>query len=219
MAKSLDPVVLELATLSREQIGPFMLLGLDKSADKEQIDKHWADRVKLGAQAAHQGPAAKTSTGRTRSSRTSTGASAPTRPASTPTRRTASSRKLCDRYGVGNGSPGRGCGSRLTTRSRWPTICPRRRCPTADDGPRRHHWSSRRCREELPAVAVLLERLAQLPLDPWAFELRSNDAAAMTPILPGFRSMNDDFLPPADAAGPRKTIRSAPRRFSSCAPR
>ena len=46
MAKGPEPVVLELATLPREQIGPFLLLGLDKSADKEVIDKHWADRVK-----------------------------------------------------------------------------------------------------------------------------------------------------------------------------
>ena len=46
MAKAPEPIVLELATLSREQMGPYLLLGLDKSADKEQIDKHWADRVK-----------------------------------------------------------------------------------------------------------------------------------------------------------------------------
>src|SRR5258708_29590557 len=46
MAKGPEPVVLELATLPREQIGPYLLLGLDKSADKEVIDKHWADRVK-----------------------------------------------------------------------------------------------------------------------------------------------------------------------------
>ena len=39
MAKAPEPVVLELATLSREQMGPYLLLGLDKSADKEQIDK------------------------------------------------------------------------------------------------------------------------------------------------------------------------------------
>jgi len=45
--KGPDPVVLELATLSREQIGPYLLLGLDKSADKEKIDANWADRVKL----------------------------------------------------------------------------------------------------------------------------------------------------------------------------
>ena len=46
MPKDSEPLVLELATLTREQMGPYLLLGLDKSADKEEIDKHWADRVK-----------------------------------------------------------------------------------------------------------------------------------------------------------------------------
>jgi hypothetical protein len=42
---SQDPVILELAPLPREQIGPFLLLGLDKDADKEQIEACWAKRV------------------------------------------------------------------------------------------------------------------------------------------------------------------------------
>ena len=39
-------MVLELASLPREQVGPFLLLGLPKEADKDQIEKHWADRVR-----------------------------------------------------------------------------------------------------------------------------------------------------------------------------
>ncbi len=39
------PVVLDLAPLPRDQIGPFLLLGLDKSADKDQIEANWAQRV------------------------------------------------------------------------------------------------------------------------------------------------------------------------------
>jgi len=46
MAKSPEPVVLELATLPREQVGPFLLLGVDKSANKKEIEEHWADRLK-----------------------------------------------------------------------------------------------------------------------------------------------------------------------------
>jgi hypothetical protein len=46
MAKSKHtPVVLELAALPREQVGPFLLLGVDKLADKEQIEASWAQRV------------------------------------------------------------------------------------------------------------------------------------------------------------------------------
>src|SRR5436190_11562664 len=40
------PVVLELAPMPREQIGPFLLLGLDKTADKKAIDANWAQRIK-----------------------------------------------------------------------------------------------------------------------------------------------------------------------------
>jgi hypothetical protein len=41
-----EPVMLELAHLPREQIGPFLLLGLDKDDGKEEIEAHWADRLK-----------------------------------------------------------------------------------------------------------------------------------------------------------------------------
>ena len=44
MAKE-EPVVLEVATLPREKVGPFLLLGVDKDADQEQIEAHWAQRV------------------------------------------------------------------------------------------------------------------------------------------------------------------------------
>jgi hypothetical protein len=40
-----EPVVLELAALPREQLGPFLLLGLDKNADAEAIEASWAQRV------------------------------------------------------------------------------------------------------------------------------------------------------------------------------
>src|SRR5262245_15215123 len=41
-----EPVLLELAHLPREQVGPFLLLGVDKDADKEDIEANWAERVK-----------------------------------------------------------------------------------------------------------------------------------------------------------------------------
>lgn len=44
------PVVLELAPLPREQVGPFLLLGLDKNADREAIEAHWAQRIKWARQ-------------------------------------------------------------------------------------------------------------------------------------------------------------------------
>src|SRR3954454_19589645 len=35
----------ELAPLPREQVGPFILLGVPKDADTETIESHWAQRV------------------------------------------------------------------------------------------------------------------------------------------------------------------------------
>lgn len=40
------PVVLELASLPREQMGPFLILGLDKACSSEAIEQNWADRLK-----------------------------------------------------------------------------------------------------------------------------------------------------------------------------
>src|SRR5438270_843665 len=39
------PLVLDLAALPREQIGPYLLLGVDKDASAEEIEAHWAQRV------------------------------------------------------------------------------------------------------------------------------------------------------------------------------
>jgi hypothetical protein len=46
MSESAEPIVLELAGLPREQVGPFLLLGLDKTAERPAVDAHWADRIK-----------------------------------------------------------------------------------------------------------------------------------------------------------------------------
>lgn len=43
-----EPVILELAPLPREKTGPFLLLGVEKDADKELIEASWARRV-IGA--------------------------------------------------------------------------------------------------------------------------------------------------------------------------
>jgi hypothetical protein len=45
MSESQDPIVLELAPLPREKIGAFILLGVEKDADSETIEAHWAQRV------------------------------------------------------------------------------------------------------------------------------------------------------------------------------
>jgi hypothetical protein len=39
------PIVLEIAALPREQIGPFLILGVDKDAATPEIEAHWAQRL------------------------------------------------------------------------------------------------------------------------------------------------------------------------------
>ena len=40
-----QPVLLDLASLPREQIGPYLILGVDKDASPEEIERHWAQRL------------------------------------------------------------------------------------------------------------------------------------------------------------------------------
>src|SRR5438034_2583509 len=40
------PIVLQLAPLPRTQIGPFLILGVDKDATRETIEAAWAEKVK-----------------------------------------------------------------------------------------------------------------------------------------------------------------------------
>src|SRR3954454_11758854 len=39
------PVMLQLAPLPRTQIGPFLILGVDKDADRETVEASWAQRL------------------------------------------------------------------------------------------------------------------------------------------------------------------------------
>jgi hypothetical protein len=173
MAKSPDPVVLELATLSREQIGPYLLLGLDKSADKEQIDKNWADRVKW---ALRQPPLIKVPREdvnwaheilkeidkRIRSDVCSLNTDTTD----------GILGQMTDRYGVAGGQPGRV----------WQPLDNEK--PLADYRPPAEVPSVAEVRaalsvppvpEETPFAAELLDRLARLDLDPWALELPPQD--------------------------------------------
>jgi hypothetical protein len=44
---STSPIVLQLAPLPRTQIGPFLILGVEKDATREMIEAAWAEKVKL----------------------------------------------------------------------------------------------------------------------------------------------------------------------------
>jgi hypothetical protein len=45
VSDSEQPLVLDLASLPREQMGPFLILGIDKDADNKEMEAHWAQRL------------------------------------------------------------------------------------------------------------------------------------------------------------------------------
>jgi hypothetical protein len=45
MADSSGPVMVELASLPRSQVGPFLILGVDKDAEKDVMEAGWAQRL------------------------------------------------------------------------------------------------------------------------------------------------------------------------------
>ena len=44
---STGPIVLQLAPLPRTQIGPFLILGVEKDASREVIEAAWAEKIKM----------------------------------------------------------------------------------------------------------------------------------------------------------------------------
>jgi hypothetical protein len=174
MAKGPEPVVLELATLPREQVGPFLLLGLDKSADKEKIDKNWVDRVKWALKVpplikipredvnwAHE--LLKEIDKRIRFDVSTLNADTTD----------GILGQLSDRYGAGGGGqPGR-MWQPLDSEKPLSDYRPPAEVPDANEV--RAALVVPETPEETPAVAQLLERLVQPALDPWALDLPPQD--------------------------------------------
>ncbi len=178
MAANQDPLVLELASLPREQTGPFLLLGLDKAADKEQIEAHWAERVKWARKQLLKVPLEDINWARDA--------------LNDPERRIRADvvslnldltegvlRQLALRYGLQGGA----------ANQPWQPLDNEK--PLADYSPPADLPDPEALRaglvvpeipEEIPAAAGLLERLAELPLDPWDLELGADGARADSPV-------------------------------------
>jgi hypothetical protein len=167
MAKTSEPIVLDLATLPREQLGPFLLLGLDKSADKEQIEANWAERLKWARKGQMKVPLEDINWAKDvlieRDRRIRADA------ASFNTDLTDSVLgQLAYRYGIVGNRQGRSWQpldvekdlANYTPPADVPDMEEIRSSLTVPDVP-----------QALPAVAALLEQLAQVALDPWGYEL------------------------------------------------
>jgi hypothetical protein len=166
MAKN-EPVVLELATLPREQVGPFLLLGLDKTAAPEQVESNWADRLKWARKQQGKVPLEDINWAREilKDAERRIRADAASLNADTCDGVLG---RLAQRFGLAGGQAAR----------MWQPLDVEK--PLADYAPPAEMPDTDALRaalvvpavpEELPAVPLLLQRLAQAPLDPWGVEL------------------------------------------------
>jgi hypothetical protein len=178
MARIPEPVVLELASLPREQVGPFFLLGLDKSADKKQIEAHWADRLKWARKQVIKVPLEDVNWARDVLSDVERRIRADAASLNADTA-DAILGQLARRYGLQGGQATR----------MWQPLDNEK--PLADYVPPAEVPDVNAVRaalvvppvpEELPAVPTLLGRLAQQPLDPWALDLPPAGGVA-SPLL------------------------------------
>lgn len=168
MGRSGEPVVLELATLPREQVGPFLLLGLDKTADKETIDAHWAERLKWARKGLAKVPLEDINWAREVLSdieRRIRADAASLNIDSTD----GLLAQFAQRYGVREGQAAR-TWEALDSEKALADYRPPAEVPDIEEV--RAALIAPEVPEDVPAVPPLLERLAQQPLDPWAIDLK-----------------------------------------------
>jgi hypothetical protein len=167
MGRSAEPVVLELATLPREQVGPFLLLGLDKAADKTDIDAHWADRLRWARKGLAKVPLEDVNWAREILNDVDRRIRADAASLNADTGDGVLA-QFAQGYGAQNGQVSR----------MWQAQDVEK--PLADYRPNAEVPDANEVRvaldvpdvpEEVPAAALLLERLVQQPLDPWAIIL------------------------------------------------
>ncbi|HWG43448.1 MAG TPA: hypothetical protein VN688_11735 [Gemmataceae bacterium] len=167
MGRSPEPVVLELATLPREQVGPFLLLGLDKAADKKAIDAHWADRLKWARKGIAKVPLEDINWAREilNDIERRIRADAASLNADTSDSTLA---QFAQRYGMQGGQASRMWQAQDSEKA-LADYRPPAEAPDAETV--RVALTVPEVPEEVPAVPLLLERITQQPLDPWAIEL------------------------------------------------
>jgi hypothetical protein len=165
MAKN-EPVVLELASLPREQVGPFLLLGLAKDADKQQIDAQWAERIKMSRRQTLRVPLEDVNWAREMLKEPDKRVRADAASLNSETT-DGTLRELGRRYG-GKGGSGGSVWQPLDNEKPLADYMPPVEMPDANAI--RAALTAPEIPEELPGVPVLLERLAQQPLDPWNLE-------------------------------------------------
>jgi hypothetical protein len=174
MAKKVDPVVLELATLPRDQVGPFLLLGLKKEASKEQVEANWADRLRWARRQQLKVPLEDVNWARDVLNDPDRRIRADAASLNADTSEGVLT-QLARRYGVEGGPNGRAW-QPLDCEKALADYAPAAEVP--DAAAVRAGLAVPDVPQELPAVAALLERFVQPTLDPWAPDLLPTGAVA-----------------------------------------
>jgi hypothetical protein len=174
MAKSPEPVVLELATLPREQVGPFLILGLPKDADKDLIEKHWADRVKLARRDQLKVPLEDVNWARDVLGDVERRLKADAGSLNADTADGCLA-QLAERYGA-NGAKRGALWQPLDCEKALADYVPPAEVP--DPNGIRAGLTAPEIPQEVPAAFVLLEQLCLAPCDPWNLVLPAQDSAS-----------------------------------------
>jgi hypothetical protein len=168
MPPPVEPVVLELAMLGRDQMGPFLILGVPKEGARDQLEAAWADRLRKIRNQRLKIPLEDVNWARDMLSDVDKRLRADANSLNADTADGLLG-QLARRYGMAG--PGKGARG-------WQPLD--REKPLADYMPPAEvpdHQAMRNALVvpevpcELPAVPQLLERLALAPLDPWTLEL------------------------------------------------
>jgi hypothetical protein len=168
MSRGAEPVVLELATLPREQVGPFLLLGLDKTADKDAIDAHWAERLKWARKGIAKVPLEDVNWAREILNDLERRIRADASSLNTDTTDGVLA-QFAQRYGVQESKAVR-MWQALDNEKDLADYRPAVEVPDANEV--RAALIVPDVPEDIPAVPLLLEQLAQQPLDPWAIDIK-----------------------------------------------
>jgi hypothetical protein len=167
MVKSPEPVVLELASLPREQMGAFLLLGLDKAADRLTVDRHWADRIKWARRSLIKVPLEDINWAREELGDPVRRVKADTCSLNADTSDGVLG-NLANRFGIRGGQATRGW-QPLDSEKALADYSPPAEVP--DGHAVRQAITVCPVPEDIPAVSSLLRQLADQPLDPWAISL------------------------------------------------
>jgi hypothetical protein len=160
------PVVLQLAPLPRTQIGPFLLLGVDKDADRETVEANWAQRLIWARKGQTRSSLEDINWAREILSSTEQRLRADAVALNLDTTE-GTLRKLRERY---QGKRPSDVGARPLDLEKWlGDYTPPVPVPTVEELRQNVHVPE--LPQEVPAVRVLLEEFARAPVDPWAIDL------------------------------------------------